>query len=86
MRLILIKKSFGDFGEVDPPVPISNTEVKRFSAYDTALARVWENMSLPRVFLCSKDCLKLHQKFTIAWFHSFTLQFGVYIMKLPNWG
>ena len=49
------KKSLGDFGEVEPPVPIPNTEVKRFSAYDTAPARVWENMSSPRVFLLSKD-------------------------------
>ena len=32
---------------MDPPVPIPNTEVKRFSADDTALATVWENKSLP---------------------------------------
>ena len=31
-----------------PPVPIPNTAVKLLSAYDTALARVWENRSLPR--------------------------------------
>ena len=37
----------GGTSEVDPPVPIPNTEVKRFSADDTALATVWENKSLP---------------------------------------
>ena len=40
----------GDFGEVEPPVTISNTEVKRLSAHDTAFARMWENRSLPEVF------------------------------------
>ena len=37
----------GGSSEVDPPVPIPNTEVKRLSADDTALARVWENKPLP---------------------------------------
>ena len=32
---------------MDPPVPIPNTEVKRYSAHDTAPAKVWENRSLP---------------------------------------
>jgi hypothetical protein len=32
---------------VDPPVPIPNTEVKRSSADDTALATEWENRSPP---------------------------------------
>ena len=32
---------------MDPPVPIPNTEVKRTSADDTALATEWENRSLP---------------------------------------
>ncbi len=55
------KKSLGDFGEVEPPVPIPNTEVKRFSAYDTALARVWENMSLPGVFLFNKAAINSYK-------------------------
>ena len=37
----------GGSSEAVPPVPISNTVVKRLSAYDTALAKVWENKSLP---------------------------------------
>ena len=40
----------GGFSEAAPPVPIPNTVVKRLSAYDTALARVWENWSLPGGF------------------------------------
>ena len=32
---------------MEPPVPISNTEVKLPSADDTALATGWENRSLP---------------------------------------
>ena len=39
--------SLGGRSVVEPPVPIPNTEVKRHSADDTALARVWENRSLP---------------------------------------
>ncbi len=37
----------GGFSEADPPVPIPNTAVKRFSADDTALATGWENRSPP---------------------------------------
>ena len=37
----------GDSGEVEPPVTISNTEVKRLSADDTVTATFWENKSLP---------------------------------------
>ena len=37
----------GGFSGVDPPVPIPNTEVKRTSADDTALATEWENRSPP---------------------------------------
>ncbi len=37
----------GGFSGVDPPVPIPNTEVKRTSADDTALATGWENRSPP---------------------------------------
>ena len=32
---------------VDPPVPFPNTEVKRPSADDTALATGWENRPVP---------------------------------------
>jgi urate oxidase len=34
---------------VEPPVPIPNTEVKRFSADDTQWVTFWENMPLPGV-------------------------------------
>ena len=37
----------GGSSGVDPPVPFSNTVVKRPSADDTALVTVWENRSLP---------------------------------------
>jgi hypothetical protein len=37
----------GGSSGVDPPVPIPNTEVKRPSADDTALATEWENRSPP---------------------------------------
>ena len=41
----------GDSSEAEPPVPIPNTAVKRFSADDTALARVWENRPSPGVLV-----------------------------------
>ena len=37
----------GGSSEAAPPVPIPNTVVKRFSAYDTALVTEWENRSSP---------------------------------------
>ena len=37
----------GDNGEEDPPVPISNTEVKLFSAEDTWRETARENRTLP---------------------------------------
>ena len=43
----MVIRPSGGLSEADPPVPIPNTEVKRFSADDTALATVWENRSLP---------------------------------------
>ena len=39
----------------DPPVPISNTEVKLHSAYDTWRAAAWESRSLP---VCSKRIVR----------------------------
>ena len=39
--------SLGGKSVVVPPVSFPNTVVKRHSADDTALARVWENRSLP---------------------------------------
>ena len=39
--------SSGGSSEAAPPVPIPNTVVKRFSAYDTALVTEWENRSPP---------------------------------------
>ena len=46
----LVIKLPGGSSEAAPPVPIPNTEVKRLSANDTALAKVWENRSLPGGF------------------------------------
>ena len=37
----------GDISEMDPPVPISNTEVKHLSAENTSLAEDREDRSLP---------------------------------------
>ncbi len=42
----------GDCSDTVPPVPISNTEVKRISADDTILVTVWENRSSPE--FCKK--------------------------------
>ena len=54
-------KSFGGSSEAAPPVPIPNTEVKRFSADDTAPARRWENRSLPEgFFLLPQDCYRIN--------------------------
>lgn len=40
-----------DNGEEDPPVPISNTEVKLFSAEDTWRAAARENRSLQVIYI-----------------------------------
>ena len=37
----------GDYSEKDTPVPISNTEVKLFSADDTWWETAWESRTLP---------------------------------------
>ena len=44
----------GDWSEMVPPVPIPNTEVKHFSADDTAFVTRWENRSLPEGFFFSQ--------------------------------
>ena len=49
----------GGSSEAAPPVPIPNTVVKRFSAYDTALATEWENRSPPGG-ISSANSPKLH--------------------------
>lgn len=54
MTFVFIILFPGDFSEVDPPVPIPNTEVKLRSADDTASARVWENRSPPGDYFCEK--------------------------------
>ncbi len=46
-----VNKSSGGQSATVPPVPIPNTEVKRCSVDDTALATVWENRSLPGGFI-----------------------------------
>ena len=50
----------GGLGEAAPPVPIPNTEVKRLSAYDTALATEWENRSPPGDISSQKPPHLLH--------------------------
>ena len=35
----ILKEEFGDFSEVDTPVPMPNTEVKHFSADDSPNGR-----------------------------------------------
>ena len=42
---------FGGNGEEATPVPISNTEVKLFSADGTAREAEWESRSLPKNFI-----------------------------------
>ena len=44
---VMIRALSGDLSGVEPPVPIPNTAVKRPSADDTLLVRVWENRSPP---------------------------------------
>ena len=46
-RINRARASSGDNGEEDPPVPISNTEVKLFSAEDTWRETARENRTLP---------------------------------------
>ena len=48
----------GDYSEEDPPVPISNTVVKLFSADDTWRAAAWESRTSPVISESSseKDC------------------------------
>ena len=41
------KRIYGDNGKEDPPVPISNTEVKLFYADGTWLETTWESRKLP---------------------------------------
>ena len=58
----------GGSSEAAPPVPIPNTVVKRFSAYDTALATEWENRSPPGGISTLYRC-----PLTVAPFQSTTL-------------
>ena len=48
----------GNYSEEDPPVPISNTVVKLFSADDTWRAAAWESRTSPVISESSseKDC------------------------------
>ena len=45
---------------VEPPVPISNTEVKHPSADDTAWATGWENRSLPGALVTNAPAGRLN--------------------------
>ncbi len=56
-ELIKLTVLSGGFSETVPPVPIPNTVVKRLSADDTALSRVWENRSLPGGILVLVDIM-----------------------------
>ncbi len=48
--IIFIVMKSGDDSKEDTPVPISNTEVKLFSAEDTWWETAWENRTLPVFF------------------------------------
>ena len=50
----------GDNGGEDPPVPISNTEVKLISAEDTWREAAWENRTLPVREKASCECSSLY--------------------------
>ena len=43
----------GGHGEGDTPEPIPNSEVKPFSADDTALVTLWESRTLPGTIIVS---------------------------------
>ena len=43
----MVQSDLGGESEMDPPVPIPNTEVKRLSADDTAWATAWEHRPVP---------------------------------------
>ena len=43
----------GDHGEGETPDPIPNSEVKPFSADDTALVTLWESRTLPGTLIYS---------------------------------
>jgi hypothetical protein len=43
----MVSSDLGGESEMDPPVPIPNTEVKRLSADDTAWATAWEHRPVP---------------------------------------
>ena len=58
-------KFTGGFSEGVTPVPIPNTEVKTFSADDTAPEAVWESRSSP-VFIYTKRALLLGEPFFIV--------------------
>ena len=47
-------KFAGDCSEGVTPVPIPNTEVKAFSADDTAPEAVWESRSSPALYIYKK--------------------------------
>ena len=57
------KLSLGGTSEAEPPVPIPNTEVKRFSTYDTALATAWENRPLPGDFFDASTIVNIEIDF-----------------------
>ena len=60
-RINRARASSGDNGEEDPPVPISNTEVKLFSAEDTWRETARENRTLPVLEKASCICSLLFQ-------------------------
>ena len=68
VHTIEVDISPGGSSEAAPPVPIPNTEVKRFSAYDTALATEWENRSSPGGMSSSNN----KEVFTVAALSQYT--------------
>lgn len=51
IELLVISAIPGDDGEGEPPVSISNTEVKPFSADSTWLETTWEGRTSPGFFV-----------------------------------
>ena len=61
--MVLSNKS-GDNSKEVTPVPISNTEVKLLSAYDTWWVTAWESGSLPVCYFGSMVKRSRHRPFT----------------------
>ena len=56
----------GVVSEVEPPVPFSNTAVKRFSADDTVRAVLRENRSMPGPLMTHPMCLQAQFRYSLG--------------------